>query len=181
MDGMSDPSIDHETIQAEAFPDGLTPGSTVLIAGAVEPTRYAVDLRALCRYSHAADAAIIVTTTESADQTVDTYETICAESDRAEIDGAFRDRFLVDRAICSTPKCASNTASHLETRPSGVHECIGTLRGDISLNDCELHDERYRRHQEKTTCTLAFLDSVGIHLIHLMPNSARDDIARSPL
>lgn len=85
MDGVSDSSIDHEAVQIETFPDGLSPGSTILIAGAVEPTMYAVGLRALCRYGHAADAAIVVTTTKSADQTFDTYETICAESDRLSL------------------------------------------------------------------------------------------------
>lgn len=81
MDGSSDPSIDHETVQIDTFPDGLSPGATVLIAGTIVPTTYAIGLRALCRYGHTADTAIVVTTTESADQTLDTYETICAESD----------------------------------------------------------------------------------------------------
>lgn len=56
------------------FPDGLEPDSTVLLAGTVEPETHAVGLRALCRYGHAADTALVVTATESADRTATTYD-----------------------------------------------------------------------------------------------------------
>lgn len=85
MEGSSESSIDHEAVQAETFPDGLTPGTTVLIAGAVEPTTYAVGLRALDHYGHADDAALVVTTTKSVDETLDMYETVCADSDRPSL------------------------------------------------------------------------------------------------
>jgi KaiC/GvpD/RAD55 family RecA-like ATPase len=85
MDDSSDSLIDQEALQGDAFPSGLTPGLTVLIAGADDPSRYAVGLRVLCQYGHADDAAIVVTTTESVDQTIETYEMICPDSDRPSL------------------------------------------------------------------------------------------------
>lgn len=85
MDGTAEPSIDDETLHVDLFPDGLASGSTVLIAGAVDPAMYAVALRGLCRYGHADGAALVVTTTESAEQTLTTYETVCADSDRPSL------------------------------------------------------------------------------------------------
>jgi KaiC/GvpD/RAD55 family RecA-like ATPase len=85
MDSTSDSSLDQEALQIDAFPDGLTLGSTILIAGADDPSRYAVGLRALCQYGHVDDAAIVVTTTESADQTIETYEMIGPDSDQPSL------------------------------------------------------------------------------------------------
>jgi KaiC/GvpD/RAD55 family RecA-like ATPase len=85
MDGSSDSLIDQAALQGDAFPDGLTPGLTVLIAGVDDPSRYAVGLQALCQYGHADDAAIVVTTTESAEQTIETSEMICPDSDRPSL------------------------------------------------------------------------------------------------
>lgn len=71
--------------QMEAFPDDFARGVTVLVASAGDPTRYAIDLRALCEYGGNRDTGLVVTTTRSADTTLETYENVCPESDRAAL------------------------------------------------------------------------------------------------
>lgn len=85
MDGRTDASADPETLRVDPFPNGLSAGSTVLVANAGDPSRYAVDLRALCQYGQADETAVAVTTTESADRTVETYDRVCSEPDRPSL------------------------------------------------------------------------------------------------
>lgn len=85
MTRQSESSIDPETVQVTAFPEELPPKSTVLIAGAGEPARYAIGLQALAQYGYADDTALAVTTMTSADDTLDTYTTVCPESDRPSL------------------------------------------------------------------------------------------------
>lgn len=85
MDGSSDKPIDQEALQVDAFPDGLTTGATVLVASAGDPLQYAVDLRVLCKYGNADDTALVVTMTESANQTMEIYERLCPESNRPSL------------------------------------------------------------------------------------------------
>lgn len=82
MTGQSESSIDPETVQVPAFPEGLPPKSTILIAGPGEPAMSAVGLQALARYGHADDTGVVVTTATSVDETLDTYTTVCSEVDR---------------------------------------------------------------------------------------------------
>lgn len=72
-------------MEIDAFPDGLTAGSTVLVASAADPTGYAVGLRALCHYGTVDDAAVVVTTTESADRTAETYDRLCSATERPSL------------------------------------------------------------------------------------------------
>jgi hypothetical protein len=65
----------------DAFPDAFSKGATVLIASAGDPARYDVDFNALCTYRNKDDTALVVTTTESASATLDTYERLCADID----------------------------------------------------------------------------------------------------
>lgn len=85
MDGNSDVSDEQELLQIDAFPDSLAAGATVLIASAGDPSRYALSLRVLCQYGSADDVALIVTTTERADETLKTYGRLCPESDRPSL------------------------------------------------------------------------------------------------
>lgn len=85
MNEVSEPSIDYEVAQIDAFPSGLSPGATVLIAGTIEPATYAVGLQALSHYSHTTDSALVVTTMTSAKNTRDTYTTICPKSDQPSL------------------------------------------------------------------------------------------------
>jgi archaellum biogenesis ATPase FlaH len=74
MNRNSDNSIDLNRLQVDSLPDNLGDNSTVLLASAGDPTQYAICLRILLQYGTTGDTALIVTTTESADQTIDTYE-----------------------------------------------------------------------------------------------------------
>lgn len=67
-------------LQVDALPDGLGGGSTVLVASAGDPSRYAVGLRILATHGTAEDTAFVVTTTESAGQTIETYEALGAKA-----------------------------------------------------------------------------------------------------
>ncbi|MDZ7700738.1 MAG: hypothetical protein U5J98_01005 [Halobacteriales archaeon] len=68
-----------------AFPTTFDAGATVLLAGNVDPTVYALGLRALCQYSVAEDNAVVVTTTEGADETLETFKSVCPTDDRPSI------------------------------------------------------------------------------------------------
>ncbi|NHN49401.1 hypothetical protein G9464_17665 [Halostella sp. JP-L12] len=72
-------ALDRDTVGADAFPSDVAPG-TVLIAGTVEPSTYALGLRALHRLGGPDDAAMIVTTTESADRTLAAYDAVRTDS-----------------------------------------------------------------------------------------------------
>lgn len=67
------------TNQEVAYPDNFTRGSTVLIASAGNPSEYALDLHALSTFGEADDTALIVTTTGSADDTIETYDRLCPD------------------------------------------------------------------------------------------------------
>lgn len=84
MDESSE-AFDPKTVQVDAFPTGLRPGSTILIAGTVDPTTYALGLRALHRLGDAEDAALVVTTTESADRTLATFDAVRTDSERQSL------------------------------------------------------------------------------------------------
>lgn len=71
--------------EVESFPDDVSAGSTVLIASAGDPTRYALDLQALCKFGGADDTALIVTTTEGAIETLERYEQLCPESNHPSL------------------------------------------------------------------------------------------------
>lgn len=85
MSGSTDASVDPAALSIDSFPGGLSAGSTVLVASAGDPSKYAVDLRALCQYGQANDTALVVATTEGADQTIETYGRLCSESVRPSL------------------------------------------------------------------------------------------------
>lgn len=66
----------------DPFPDRFTTGTTILIASAGDPGKRAVDIRALCHYADPTDRAFIVTTTVSAEQTIETVDHVCAGTER---------------------------------------------------------------------------------------------------
>lgn len=66
--------IDSPVGPLDVVPDGLTTGSTVLVATAGDPSRSALGLRLLARFGTRDDTAVVVTTTESAERTVETFE-----------------------------------------------------------------------------------------------------------
>lgn len=82
MNGHSNVAPDRETVNIDSFPKSLATGSTVLIASAGDPSHYAIGLRALCQFAGVDDAALVVTTTESADQTIEKYLDCCPAAAR---------------------------------------------------------------------------------------------------
>jgi len=78
-------SIDPPARPLDAVPDAFTTGSTVLVASAGEPSRSALGLRLLARVGTRDDAAVVVTTTESAERTVETFEGLSSAANRPSI------------------------------------------------------------------------------------------------
>lgn len=85
MNGSSDNTVDLEELQVDTLPDSLRGGSTVLVATAGDPLQYTVLLRMLSVHGTAADTALVVTTTESAHLTIETYEGLGVETDRPSL------------------------------------------------------------------------------------------------
>ncbi|MFC6988388.1 hypothetical protein ACFQJD_06145 [Haloplanus sp. GCM10025708] len=82
MTGGNSGGADRAPLQVDSFPTDVDAGSTVLVASAGDPTRYAVGLRLLCEYGTGDDAALVVTTTEGVGETLDAYDALCSESNR---------------------------------------------------------------------------------------------------
>lgn len=74
-----------DALDVGGFPDGMAAGSTVLVASAGNPTPAAVGLQAVCRYGRGDDSALVVTTTESADRTIERYERVRSGRDGPSI------------------------------------------------------------------------------------------------
>lgn len=81
MTDTTESTTDGQPVEFDTVPGGLSVGSTVLIACAGDPTRDALSLQLLCEFVDADDSALVVTTTESADETIERYEHICPASD----------------------------------------------------------------------------------------------------
>lgn len=64
-----------DSVDMETLPDSLSGGATVLVASAGDPSQRALGLRILSRRG-TADAALVVTTSEAADATVEIYERV---------------------------------------------------------------------------------------------------------
>jgi len=65
----------------EPSPEGALRDEVVLVAGDVNPAEHGLCLRALCQYGSGADRGIAVTTTASASETVDRYDSVRPAAD----------------------------------------------------------------------------------------------------
>jgi len=81
----ADSAVDREALQVDPLPENLSGGSTVLVASAGDPSQYAVGLRILCAQGTAEDTAFVITTTESADRTIEVYDTLGVDSERPSL------------------------------------------------------------------------------------------------
>ncbi|WP_135364277.1 DUF7504 family protein [Halosimplex halophilum] len=70
---------------ADAVPDGLVPGSTVLVASVGDPTHSALPLRILAAFADGDDTVLVVTTTESAETTVGRSREVFEAGDRPSL------------------------------------------------------------------------------------------------
>lgn len=82
VDRSPNSSTDLTSWKVDTFPDDFGHGVTVLLASAGDPARYSVDLQALCEYGGRNDTAVAVTTTASAETTLETYQQLCPGSER---------------------------------------------------------------------------------------------------
>jgi KaiC/GvpD/RAD55 family RecA-like ATPase len=66
----------------DAVPEGLSSGSTVLVASVGDPTRHALTLQILSAVADGADRALVVTTTESAERTTERSRAVFEDETR---------------------------------------------------------------------------------------------------
>lgn len=127
MTPTAEAEIDQKALEIDAFPNGITPGSTVLIAGAIDPATFALGLRSIQQYGQADDAALVVTTTESADRTIDTYETVCEDSARRSLGlvDTTSERQYVDALYDETPVVFVPSPGDLERLVLALSDLLG--------------------------------------------------------
>lgn len=68
-----------------SLPESITTPATYLVAGPVDPAEHALCLHALAQYSSPEDAALVVSTTESAQTTIDRFRSIPSRDARPTI------------------------------------------------------------------------------------------------
>lgn len=69
----SPPAVADRTLSDDAIPESLDESATVLVAASANPTRAQICLRLLTLGRNADHTALTVTTTESSEQTIETY------------------------------------------------------------------------------------------------------------
>lgn len=114
--------------------EGVRSG-TILVAGTVEPSRHDLGLRLLCQYGHADDAALVVTTAESADETLDRYREVCPGPDRPSlrlVDTASEEQSVTDR-YGDTPVVFTPSAGDLERLVIALSDLTGPANGTRHL------------------------------------------------
>lgn len=72
-------------IRLDGRPERLTTGATVLVAGADDPSTDAVTLQLLSEFGQSTDTAAVVTTTESVEQTTETYDTLIPDTNQPSL------------------------------------------------------------------------------------------------
>lgn len=112
-------------VEIPVLPELLGSGTTALIAGTVDPSSFAVGLRALCQFSQQNDTGVIVTTIESAERTLDVFRSICPAVTRPSIGvvDATSEQQFVTAVYGETPVVF--TPSDLERMVMGLSELTG--------------------------------------------------------
>jgi hypothetical protein len=78
MDGPPEATGDEPTPRIDTLPERIEDGATILVATAGPPSRLGVPLELLYQRGTAADSALVVTTVESAETTLDRYGRLAA-------------------------------------------------------------------------------------------------------
>ncbi|WP_435175067.1 DUF7504 family protein [Halorussus sp. AFM4] len=121
-------TADHEDRLGEVA-DAISAPTTVLIAGTVDPTEYALGLRLLSHARSPDDTAIVVTTTESRDAVVagatDT-RTASGEPSLAVVDTSSKEQYLT-APYEDVPTVYMPTADDLERVAIGLSDLSGTV------------------------------------------------------
>lgn len=146
----------------------------MLIASAGDPAQHAIVLRALCQHSTAADSALVVTTTESAAQTIDTYETLCSKADRPALGvvdtlsehqsiSALYDEIPVifipspgdlERLVIALSDLARNVSAGNRTRHLGIQSLTPILETTSTSRVCTVLDRIAELRSETGLCLL---------------------------
>lgn len=82
MDGPPDATSDEPTLCIDTLPERVGDGATILVATAGVSSRHDVCLELLYQRGTAADSALVVTTVESAETTLERYSGLAAGRDR---------------------------------------------------------------------------------------------------
>lgn len=82
MNDVQESFTERTDFRVDDLPGRLSGGSTVLVASTTDPSQYAVGLHLLSQYGASTDTAVTVTTTESVDRTVETYDRLGSDDDR---------------------------------------------------------------------------------------------------
>ncbi|QLH81709.1 DUF7504 family protein [Halosimplex pelagicum] len=85
MTDRSDPERDPAAPEVDAVPEGVAPGSTVLVATVGDPAPSVPSLQVLSAFADGDDTALVVTTTESAETTVERARAVFEEGARPSL------------------------------------------------------------------------------------------------
>lgn len=129
MDGDAS-GVEDQTVPQDGFPDAIAPGSTLLVAGAEDPTTHHLGLRALQHYGSDDDEGIVVTTADSADETIDAYESIALDQPHPAL--AVLDTTSEQQSLTAlyeeTPVVFTPAPGDLERLVIGLSELTGRRR-----------------------------------------------------
>lgn len=158
---MADP-IDPPARQVEALPDGLTAGSTVLVASAGEPSRSALGLRLLSRVGTREDAALVVTTTESAERTVETFEQLRSATNRPSIGlvDTISEQQSVSARYDAIPVVYTPSSSDLERLVMALSEVAGQFTASAGERHLLIRSLTPPLHSTSTARVTSVLDRI---------------------
>lgn len=126
MGEATDAAVDPGAVQVDPLPDAFARGTTVLLAGAGDPARYALALRALRRRGTAAEPALVVTTTESAEATLDAYAALQDGGPSLALADAASSEQYVTARYDETPTAFVPSPGDLERLVVSLSELSGT-------------------------------------------------------
>lgn len=114
-------------MESVSFPGGLSVESTVLIASAGDPAENPLSFHLLREFGNANDTALVVTTTESADETIERYESIHPEVDRPSLGlvDTFSEHQSVTAMYGETPVVFTPSSGDLERMVVALSDLSG--------------------------------------------------------
>lgn len=128
MDAYRRHDADHED-QISDVADAISAPTTTLVAGTVDPTKYALSLRLLSHTGSAEDTAIIVTTTEGREEVVVHVRNTETEGELpslAVVDTVSEDQYLT-APYAAVPTVYMPSAGDLERVVVGLSDLTGTV------------------------------------------------------
>lgn len=124
-----------EVATIENLPSRLSDGGTFLVASPGDSLQHAVCLQIMCRFGRDGDVALVVTTTESATETIDVYDRVCRETDRPSL-----------RLVDTASEQQSVSAPYSETPVVFTPSADDVERLVLALSDLTDHRRRTTQH-----------------------------------